>query len=108
MVRLFSTCAVAAVFLAGCMSSQDTFGTQVRAQSSQFTAIADQWDRGNAMILEGQALIERGTSDVRDGRRLVDRGEARQREGRELVRRGEAQKMEAEAAHVTLNPGPAS
>lgn len=88
----------AVLLLAACSSStkEPRFSDAIKDETAQMQAISKQWDKGDAMIVEGEGLIAKGKKEIKKGQKLVDKGEDRVDDGKSMVKKGKAMKQEAE------------
>lgn len=98
---------LAAVALSACAASEPTFGERVISEGSSVSQIGERWTRGDAMIAEGRALVERGEDRIDDGEDLIADGRKLRKRGERMVDEGQALKQDAEEDY-RLREEPAS
>ena len=83
--------------LSGCASRETTpsladkmrsNAAGIQAEADQFAELADQWDRGQALIASGERKIERGERRIRSAERGLERGQREVTEGEDEVSEG--------------------
>jgi len=82
------------VILFGCASPEPTFGERLQAEGAGLAAIGDQWVEGRKKLERGEALIEEGNDLVEEGQEKLEKGEDLVEEGRRLMEESE-QRYEA-------------
>jgi len=82
-------------------SSDPTLGDQLIAQGESTRALGEQWNKGKAMISDGEEMQEKGHKMVKEGEKLIRKGE-------KSVERGKELKAASEAAGSTATAGAGS
>lgn len=103
--RFAAPLAVGIFVLSGCASRETTptlademrsTAAGIQAEADQFAELADQWDRGQALIASGERKIERGERRIRSAERDLERGQRDVTEGEEEVSEGRRLVSESE------------
>lgn len=64
---------VSTFLLGGCAA--ETFGERLQSRGEQMSQLGANWQRGEKMIVNGQAKIERGKKLIAEGETMVAEGE---------------------------------
>ena len=100
----FAMLAMVCVLMTACTSTPEpTKGDIIKAQGAEFTKIGEQWNKGDAMIAEGNDLIKVGKKEITKGEDLVDSGESKVEKGQKMIKKGNNMKAEADKALAAKN-----
>lgn len=69
--------------MAGCARDM-TVGSAIESEGAGLASIGADWTRGDDLVADGKADVEKGKSMMKKGRSLVDKGEAKISKGQAL------------------------
>ncbi|MGY6631000.1 MAG: hypothetical protein ACXIUL_08335 [Wenzhouxiangella sp.] len=115
--KLCRSCSLILVILAlsACASKQPTMADEMRdaaagvqAEADRKTAMAEDWERGQALIASGERRITRGERRVSDAERALRRGQEEIAEGQRELDEGQrlVERSERAFERIRQNPEP--
>jgi hypothetical protein len=80
---------IASAFLFAACASEPTLGDKMLGQSESTRQIGIDWNRGHAMITDGEKIKKRGNEMVEEGKKQIEDGKELQKQGKKLINNGE-------------------
>lgn len=95
------------MLLAACSSNEETFATKIKARGDAFNSVASSWDKGDAMVKEGNELVAKGKKEYDKGRSLMEDGQDDISKGQSMIEKGQNMKAAAESQYNQFRANPA-
>lgn len=82
-------CIVVAMLAGGCAGSKPTIGDRMLVQGETAQELAENWNEGNSLLMEGEELKKKGQKMIEAGKDKVEEADVMISEGKRMMETSE-------------------